>query len=141
MKAAHRAFTEGPWPELTASQRGMLVHRLGDLVARDANKLAEFEVMDNGKLIAEMQGQLNYVPQWYYYYGGLADKVQIRYKDGYIHAKTVLIDDELLVVGSQNLHAGAFGDGGLTEYSIAVDNPQAIEEYKAYFEHYWDTAH
>ncbi len=76
VKAAHRAFTAGPWPELTASQRGMLVHRLGDLVARDAKKLAEFEVMDNGKLIAEMQGQLNYVPQWYYYYGGLADKVE-----------------------------------------------------------------
>ena len=76
VKAAHRAFTEGPWPELTASQRGMLVHRLGDLVARDAKKLAEYEVKDNGKLIAEMQGQLNYIPQWFYYYGGLADKIQ-----------------------------------------------------------------
>ncbi|UCD68495.1 MAG: aldehyde dehydrogenase family protein, partial [Betaproteobacteria bacterium] len=76
VKVAQRAFTEGPWPEMTASQRGLLVHRLGDLVARDAKKLAEFEVMDNGKLIAEMQGQLNYVPQWYYYYGGLADKVE-----------------------------------------------------------------
>ncbi len=76
VKAAHRAFSEGAWPEMTASQRGMLVHRLGDLVARDAKKLAQFEVMDNGKLIAEMQGQLNYVPQWYYYYGGLADKIE-----------------------------------------------------------------
>ena len=31
---------------------------------------------DNGKLLAEMQGQLNYIPQWYYYFGGLADKIQ-----------------------------------------------------------------
>ena len=31
---------------------------------------------DNGKLIAEMQAQLNYVPQWYYYFGGLADKIE-----------------------------------------------------------------
>lgn len=76
VKAAHRAFSEGAWPDMTASQRGMLVHRLGDLIARDAKKLAEMEVQDNGKLIAEMQGQLNYVPQWFYYYGGLADKVQ-----------------------------------------------------------------
>ena len=76
VQAAHRAFSEGAWPEMTASQRGMLVHRLGDLVARDAKKLAEIEVQDNGKLIAEMQGQLNYVPQWFYYYGGLADKIQ-----------------------------------------------------------------
>lgn len=76
VRAAHRAFTEGPWPQLTASQRGMLLHRLGDLVARDAKKLAELEVRDNGKLIAEMQAQLNYLPQWCYYFGGLADKIQ-----------------------------------------------------------------
>ncbi len=76
VQAAHRAFTTGEWAELTASQRGMLVHRLGDLIARDAKKLAEFEVQDNGKLIAEMQGQVNYVPQWYYYFGGLADKIE-----------------------------------------------------------------
>jgi aldehyde dehydrogenase (NAD+) len=75
-KAAHRALTSGPWPQLTASQRGLLLHKLGDLVARDAKRLAEIEVRDNGKLIAEMQGQLNYVPNWYYYFGGLADKVQ-----------------------------------------------------------------
>ena len=76
VQAAHRAFTEGPWPEMTASQRGLLIHRLGDLVARDAKKLGELEVCDNGKLLAEMQGQLNYVPQWYYYFGGLADKIE-----------------------------------------------------------------
>ena len=76
VRVAHKAYTEGPWSELTASQRGLLLHKLGDLVARDARKLAETEVRDNGKLIAEMQGQLNYIPQWYYYFGGLADKIQ-----------------------------------------------------------------
>jgi aldehyde dehydrogenase (NAD+) len=76
VKAAQRAFSEGAWPQMTASQRGALVYKLGTLVARDAKMLAETEVMDNGKLIAEMQGQLNYVPQWYYYFGGLADKIQ-----------------------------------------------------------------
>src|SRR5690348_17033857 len=44
VRAAHLAFTEGPWPELSASQRGLLLHRLGDLVARDAKKLAAIEV-------------------------------------------------------------------------------------------------
>ena len=76
VRVAHKAYTEGPWSQLTASQRGLLLHKLGDLVARDARKLAETEVRDNGKLIAEMQGQLNYIPQWYYYFGGLADKIQ-----------------------------------------------------------------
>jgi len=76
VQAAHQALTAGPWAELTPTQRGELMRKLGDLIARDATALAATEVRDNGKLIAEMQGQLNYLPQWFYYYGGLADKVQ-----------------------------------------------------------------
>ncbi|WP_398491428.1 aldehyde dehydrogenase [Variovorax sp.] len=76
VRAAHQALTSGPWSELTATQRGALMRRLGDLIARDAARLAASEVRDNGKLLAEMRGQLDYLPQWFYYYGGLADKVQ-----------------------------------------------------------------
>ena len=76
VRTAHAAFTEGPWPQMTATQRGALLRKLGDLVAANAQRLAEFEVLDNGKLIAEMRAQLNYAPQWYYYFGGLADKVE-----------------------------------------------------------------
>lgn len=74
--AAHRAFTDSDWSRMSASERGLLLHRLGDLIARDAGYLAELEVRDNGKLLAEMLGQLRYIPQWFYYYGGLADKVE-----------------------------------------------------------------
>lgn len=52
------------------------MRKLGDLIAQEATRLAETEVRDNGKLFAEMHGQLNYIPQWFYYYGGMADKVQ-----------------------------------------------------------------
>jgi (Z)-2-((N-methylformamido)methylene)-5-hydroxybutyrolactone dehydrogenase len=74
--AAHAAFTSGDWPKLKPTQRGVLLRRLGDLIARDAEKLAGLEVRDNGKLIAEMGAQLRYLPQWYFYYGGLADKIE-----------------------------------------------------------------
>lgn len=74
--AAHQAFTQGTWPALSASARGMLLHRLGDRIAEEAYRLAEIEVRDNGKLFSEMHAQLKYVPQWFYYYGGLADKLQ-----------------------------------------------------------------
>ena len=74
--AARSAFTDGEWPRMNATERGHLLRRLGDLIARDADRLAATEVQDNGKLIAEMRGQLRYVPQWYYYFGGLADKVE-----------------------------------------------------------------
>lgn len=76
VNAAHQALTMGPWAEMTATQRGALMRKLGDLIARDAAKLAATEVRDNGKLLAEMGAQLNYIPQWFYYYGGLADKIQ-----------------------------------------------------------------
>ena len=76
VRAADRAFREGAWPAMTASARGMLLHRLGDLVAANAERLAELEVRDNGKLRTEMLGQMKYLPQWFYYYGGLADKVE-----------------------------------------------------------------
>ncbi len=76
VEAAHRAFTTGAWPALDATRRGALLRRLGDLVARDAEKLAAVEVRDNGKLIAEIGAQLRYIPQWFYFFGGLADKIE-----------------------------------------------------------------
>ncbi|HUN27376.1 MAG TPA: aldehyde dehydrogenase [Steroidobacteraceae bacterium] len=76
VEAAAAAFAGGPWPALTATQRGALLRRIGDLVAREAVRLAAVEVRDNGKLIAEMSAQLTYLPQWFYYFGGLADKIE-----------------------------------------------------------------
>jgi len=74
--AAYAALKSGKWSKLKATQRGALLRRLGDLIARDADKLAALEVRDNGKLLAEMGAQVRYLPQWYYYYGGLADKIE-----------------------------------------------------------------
>jgi aldehyde dehydrogenase (NAD+) len=76
VRAAHAAFTSGEWPRLTASRRGALLRRLGDLIIQKSATLAEIEVRDNGKLLAEMSAQTAYMAQWYHYYGGLADKIE-----------------------------------------------------------------
>lgn len=76
VRSAHQAFTKGPWASMSASDRGLLLHRLGDAIAANAEALADLEVQDNGKLKAEMLGQMRYLPRWFHYYGGLADKVQ-----------------------------------------------------------------
>lgn len=76
VRAAREAFVSGPWATMTASDRGMLLYRLADLVAQNAARLAELEVRDNGKLMVEMLGQMRYIPRWFQYYGGLADKVE-----------------------------------------------------------------
>jgi len=76
VQAAHKAFTSGEWPKLNASKRGALLRKLGDLITEKSKALAEIEVRDNGKLYAEMSAQTAYMAQWYYYFGGLADKIE-----------------------------------------------------------------
>jgi (Z)-2-((N-methylformamido)methylene)-5-hydroxybutyrolactone dehydrogenase len=74
--AARAAFEGGEWSRLTATQRGKLLHRLGDLILANADRLAAIEMRDNGKLAAEVTAQVKYTAEYFYYYGGLADKIQ-----------------------------------------------------------------
>jgi acyl-CoA reductase-like NAD-dependent aldehyde dehydrogenase len=74
--AAARAALDGPWGQLTATARGKLLWRLGEIIAREAEQLAELEVRDGGKLTREMVGQMRALPDYYFYYAGLADKLQ-----------------------------------------------------------------
>ncbi|GAC1335740.1 MAG: aldehyde dehydrogenase [Chloroflexota bacterium] len=64
------------WSNVTGAQRARLLNRLADVIESRARELAEFEVLDNGKLLREMYGQLKAIPGWYRYFAGLADKIQ-----------------------------------------------------------------
>ncbi|MFT4468585.1 aldehyde dehydrogenase [Arthrobacter sulfonylureivorans] len=74
--AARAAFENPLWRDLSQTKRGHLLRRLGDLVGVNAEELARMETEDNGKLLREMRGQLATLPEYLYYYAGLADKVQ-----------------------------------------------------------------
>jgi aldehyde dehydrogenase (NAD+)/betaine-aldehyde dehydrogenase len=74
VEAAHRALHSDPWRRMTATARGKLLVKLGDLVAANAGRLAELETRDTGKIIRETRAQIAYVGDYYRYYGGLADK-------------------------------------------------------------------
>ncbi|SEO57227.1 aldehyde dehydrogenase [Trujillonella endophytica] len=74
--AAHQALTRGPWSTLTHTARGLVLNRVADGIAANIDRLAELEVRDNGKLLAEMRGQVAYLPEWFRYYGGLSDKIE-----------------------------------------------------------------
>jgi phosphatidylserine/phosphatidylglycerophosphate/cardiolipin synthase-like enzyme len=50
------------------------------------------------------------------------------------------IDQEFLVVGSQNLHYSSWGERGLLEYGVATDDPEAVNQYQKMFDHYWEQA-
>jgi aldehyde dehydrogenase (NAD+) len=73
--AARRAF-EGPWSELTPTERGRLMFQLADLIDEHAPELAQVESRDNGKLLKETSAQAAALSRWYRFYGGLADKVE-----------------------------------------------------------------
>src|SRR5215468_1181534 len=49
VKAARKAFEEGPWPKMNASERGRLLNRLADLIEKNKEELAALEALDNGK--------------------------------------------------------------------------------------------
>src|SRR5271170_3744838 len=49
VKAARRAFDDGPWSRMTPSDRGRIIWRIGELILAHADELAQLETLDNGK--------------------------------------------------------------------------------------------
>jgi aldehyde dehydrogenase (NAD+)/betaine-aldehyde dehydrogenase len=76
VNAARRAFTTGVWPTLNASARGKLLYKLADLMAANADVLAELETRDTGKIRRETRAVILYISEYYRYFAGLADKLQ-----------------------------------------------------------------
>lgn len=74
VQAAHRAQS-GPWSAMSATDRGMLLSKLGHLIEENAGRLAEVESRDNGKLFSEVAGQIRYCAKYFHFYAGLADKI------------------------------------------------------------------
>ncbi len=74
--AAYAAFTTGPWSKMTATARGAVLRKMGDVLDARGWELAEVESRDNGKRVSEILPQLSYLKETYYYYAGLADKIE-----------------------------------------------------------------
>src|SRR5271157_1828640 len=51
VKAARKAFDSGPWPRMTASERGRLMWKLADLLEAHTEEFATIETLDNGKAL------------------------------------------------------------------------------------------
>jgi len=84
VKAARKAFEDGPWPRMSAAERGQLLHRLADVIEQHKEELAALEVLDNGKPYRDaMAADLPLTVKCYRYYAGWADK---------IHGKTIPVE-------------------------------------------------
>src|ERR1700741_1261242 len=78
VRAAREAFEKGPWrKKMSASQRGVLMNRLADLIEKNKEELAQLESLDNGKPYhVALAADLPLTTACYRYYAGWADKTQ-----------------------------------------------------------------
>nr|WP_299495572.1 aldehyde dehydrogenase family protein [uncultured Rhizobium sp.] len=56
--AARKAFDEGPWPRMTASERSAILLKAADLIAVRAEELAYLDAIEAGKPISQVRGEI-----------------------------------------------------------------------------------
>jgi phenylacetaldehyde dehydrogenase len=77
VQAARRAFEEGPWSRMTASERGRIIWRIGDLILAHLDELAQLESLDNGKPFAVAQAaDVPLAADMFHYMAGWATKLE-----------------------------------------------------------------
>src|SRR5207249_6888794 len=66
----------GPWPKMTAAERGRILWRMADLLMQKADDVARIESLDNEKPIFESrQVDIPLVAEIFQYYAGWATKI------------------------------------------------------------------
>ncbi|MCS1350699.1 betaine-aldehyde dehydrogenase [Mechercharimyces sp. CAU 1602] len=74
IKAARKAFDEGSWANMPATERGKLVGQVADKIEEHKEELARLETLDTGKTLIESQADMDDIAGVFRYYAGLADK-------------------------------------------------------------------
>jgi aldehyde dehydrogenase (NAD+) len=74
--AARAAFDAPGWRTLTPSARGEALRRIATVLEARVEEIAAIETRDNGKRLSEVIAQFRYLPKYFHYYAGLADKIE-----------------------------------------------------------------
>ncbi len=75
--AARGAFDSGPWSKMTASERGRLIWKIGDLIEANADQLAQLETLDNGKPVTVAKAaDVALAADMFRYMAGWATKIE-----------------------------------------------------------------
>src|SRR5207247_2190151 len=81
--AARKAFDGGPWPRMTAAERGRIVWKLGDLITQNLDEMARLESLCTGKTLFDSgKVEIPFAAEVFRYYAGWATK---------IHGETLLL--------------------------------------------------
>ena len=77
VQAAKSAFYDGPWSQMSGTERSQMLRRIGDVVIKNAERLGEIETRDNGKLPKNITPALrSWQTDSFYYYAGMTDKFE-----------------------------------------------------------------
>ena len=77
VKAARKAFEEGPWSRMTPSERGRIIWRIGDLILAHTDELAQLESLDNGKpFVIARAADVPLAADLFHYMAGWATKIE-----------------------------------------------------------------
>src|SRR6202012_1376931 len=75
--AARKAFDSGPWPNMSPSQRGKILWKIGDLILENLEELAQLESLDNGKPISVARAaDVPLAADLFHYMAGWATKIE-----------------------------------------------------------------
>ncbi len=76
VQAARRAFEAGPWPGMTAAERGRILWKLADLLLANLDELARLESITTGKTLFDSgKVELPFAAEVFRYYAGWATKI------------------------------------------------------------------
>ena len=76
VKAARKAFDDGPWRKMNASERSRLIYKLADLMEENKLELAQLETLDNGKPFRETSNaDIPLAIEHFRYFAGWSTKI------------------------------------------------------------------
>jgi len=74
--AARKAFDSGPWPRMSAAERGRIVWKLGDLIMQNLDEMARLESLNTGKTLFDSgKVEIPFAAEVFRYYAGWATKI------------------------------------------------------------------
>ncbi len=94
VRAARRAFDEGPWPRMSGAERAKVLRAMGQGIRDRLPELARLETRDNGKPLPESLWDLEDAAGCFDFYAGLAEELdgeveEIRLADARFVSKAV----------------------------------------------------
>ena len=75
VKAARKAFDEGPWPQMAGAERAAVLRRIAEGIRTRQQQLAELEVRDNGKPLPEALWDIGDTAGCFDFYADLAEEL------------------------------------------------------------------